>query len=298
MSKLCSSELRTGPLGGNFEFTGEHGELANINISAVRVLARKLADRAGQNVVKLDAEGNEAYQQLSHMIKRYQNTGRPYQEIYDAIIEEFAGVTNIGRGTVAEVFLSCSRSSGCGSRMCNPACMNSLLRPPEDVGKPCDVNTFSIDERNNLSIVGARVHNSSTASIYIQHNGQMTEKIIAELRRSGISQVTIYRIESNGVCSPMYEGRTMNLNDVLGGKKSKRKCLWGNCESMSAEEDTSGMWYWIWAIIVLIIFIIIVVLIVILVAWLMRKSAKNANENPTSCTSFQRGCAKVYNKIC
>jgi hypothetical protein len=133
MSKLCATELRTSPNGANFEFTGDDGDLTSMNIDHIRELARKLADRSGQRVNALDAEGSRAYEQLSTILQRYRDTGQPYQEIYEVIITEFANVTAINPGTVADKFLSCHRSTGCGANECNPACINSIMKRPGDV---------------------------------------------------------------------------------------------------------------------------------------------------------------------
>lgn len=305
MSKLCASEIRTGPNGANFEFTGEDGDLTNINIGAVRVLARKLAERAGQRTGTLDAEGSRAYQQLASMIKRYQNTGRPYEEIYDVIVDEFQGVGIITPGTVGEVFMGCIRSSGCGTSECNPACINSILQNPDNVGKSCQVNVYSADSKGDLQLMGSRIHNSTVAHVYIQHNMIITDKMVRDLKQAGITQVVIYSVQPDGVCLPLHDGRTVGINEVAGnGQNGGRKggCRWGNCggntsDVTSGEESSSWSWWW-WAIVAIIIVVIIVIIIVLLIAFALRNSAKKGQADPDGCSNFQRHCATMYSRIC
>jgi hypothetical protein len=300
MSKLCATELRTSPNGANFEFTGDDGDLTSMNIDHIRELARKLADRSGQRVNALDAEGSRAYEQLSTILQRYRDTGQPYQEIYEVIITEFANVTAINPGTVADKFLSCHRSTGCGANECNPACINSIMKRPGDVGKHCSVNVYSL-EGGQLTLQGARVHNSSTAVIYIYGKGEFTKKLAEELKRSGINQISIYRVD-NGACTPLFNGQTVPIDDVVkGGNKGGRRCLW-NCGDNGNQSDSASSgswgWKWIWLIVAIIIAIIVILIIVFAAIWLIRKSAMAANSNPETCTNFQQRCASIYNRVC
>lgn len=306
MSKLCATELRTGPNGSNYQYTRGDGDITDININAVRELARRLAERSGQRIGSLDSEGERAYRQLSDIIKRYQTAGRPYHEIYDVIIAEFSTVAVINPGTVGEVFMGCARSSGCGSNECNPACINSILRRPEDINKPCAVNVFRLDEKGQLTNIGTRVPNSSTAYIYLDSKAAMTNKICEELKRAGISQVAVYRVD-NGACMAMFEGQVIPIGEVTsrhGGRKGG--CKWGNCGGNNinngvndvTNEATGGMSAWWWLVIAIIAIIIFVVIIALIVAWVVRSSAKKAAASPDTCSGFQQKCANVYNRIC